>query len=65
MHKHHVGRKIPSFVKVNVNKVDIFYGIVLIKRACCSFRNIYTFIILTIRLCAHCSHGKSLHQVPV
>ena len=26
--KHHVGDKIPSLAKVNVNKVSIFYGIV-------------------------------------
>ena len=26
------------FANVNVNKVEIFYGIVLIPLACCSFR---------------------------
>ena len=26
--KHHVGGKIPSFAKVNMNTVTIFYGIV-------------------------------------
>ena len=29
---------IPSFAKVNVNKVYIFYAIALIQLACCSFR---------------------------
>ena len=28
------------FANVNVNKLNIFYGIVLIPRACCSFRYI-------------------------
>ena len=28
----------PSFAKVNVNKVNISYGIVLIQLASCSFR---------------------------
>ncbi len=35
---HHVGREICRFTAVNVNKVDIFYGIVLIQLPCCSFR---------------------------
>ena len=38
MRKHCIVRKIPRFPKVNVNKVDIFYGIVLILLACCFFR---------------------------
>ena len=29
--KHRVGGKIPSLAKVNVNKVAIFYGMVLIE----------------------------------
>ena len=36
--KHRVGGKIPSLAKVNVNKVAIFYGIVLIPLVCCSCR---------------------------
>ena len=39
--KHHVGGEIPRFTKVNVNKVDMFYGIVSIQLAelfYCSFR---------------------------
>ena len=36
----------------NVNKVNIFYGIVLIPLAYMLFLSMYTFIILTMRLCA-------------
>ena len=39
-------RWIPRFAKVNLNKGDIFDGIVLIQLS------MYTFIVLTMRLCA-------------
>ena len=38
-HKHRIGREIPSYAKVNMNNVDIFYAIILIiQLECCSFR---------------------------
>ena len=54
MRKHLVGREIPCFAKVNVNKVDCFYGIVLIKLACCYFR--YT----PPSLCCQCVYVHSV-----
>ena len=42
MRKHRVVREIPHFAEVNVNKVVILYGIVLIQLACCSF--LYTLV---------------------
>ena len=51
-----VGRKRISHFKVsNVNKVAIFYGIVLIPLVRMLFLFMYTFIILTMRLGAQCN----------
>ena len=45
MRKHRVGREIPRFAKVNVNKGDI-------NSTCMLFLSMYTLITLTMRLSA-------------
>ena len=46
--KNSVSREVPGFANVNVNKVDIFYGIVLVQLACCSIRCILSLYLQCI-----------------
>ena len=50
MRRHSVGREISCFAKVNVNKVDFLWN--RINSTFMLFLSMYTFIILTMRLCA-------------
>ena len=64
MCKYHVGREIPHFAKVNVNKFDIFLRN-CINSTCMLSLSMYAFIVHTMRLSAKdvvtTFHANSVH----